>query len=360
MPAPSSSDARPRAGALAIAVCAAAAATALTLDVPSARRDAFEFFQPAISLAEDDWNRLDRHEPIARVLPGADEEIAVFAAVRVDVDGNRLVAWVRRVEDLKRSSYVPAIGRLSDPPRVEDLAALELDEEDLVEVRTCRPRSCAIALSAEEMRQLQRAQAGAGEWRAAVQREFRRVVLQRVNVYRKGGQHAFAPYESGGESVNPAQHFSALLGHSSFLRERVPLFTEYIDKYPHAPTANVESFLYWSKERLAGRPIISVTHVAIIRGPADAGVDALVAGKQVFATHYLNASLGLTAIVRGHQGSAAYLVYLNRSEVDVLDRWFGGLVRWFAERRVRSEAADILRGLRIRLESGEPLTVREP
>jgi hypothetical protein len=82
--------------------------------------------------------------------------------------------------------------------------------------------------------------------------------------------------------------------------------------------------------------------------------DALVAGKEIFTTRYLNGSLGFTAIVPGGRGSRHYLVYLNRSDVDVLGGVFGGIVRWFMERRLRSEAQDVLQGLRRRLESGEP------
>ena len=67
-----------------------------------------------------------------------------------------------------------------------------------------------------------------------------------------------------------------------------------------------------------------------------------------------NASLGLTAIMRGSDGRN-YLVYLNRSEVDVLGGFFGGLVRMVVGRRLKAEASDVLRGLRNRLESGEPV-----
>ena len=82
--------------------------------------DPFAFFQPSVTLSMDDRRQLDRGEPIARVLPGQDHEIAVFAAVRVDIDGNRLVAWMRRIEVLKKSAYVLAISRFSDPPTIED------------------------------------------------------------------------------------------------------------------------------------------------------------------------------------------------------------------------------------------------
>jgi hypothetical protein len=328
------------------ASAAVVAAGLLMADIPPSVRavDPFQFFRPSVGITEEDRRQLDDNEPIARMIPSVDGEIAVFAAVRINVDGDRLVTWIRRIEELKRSSYVPSIGRISDPPHIEDFADLQLDEEDVNAVRECRPQRCDIALSTAEIGQMQRVVAGAGmEWRAAVQREFRRIALQRVQAYITEGQLTL-------------QRFPSILAHSLFLTLGVPAFAKYLDAYPHAPIENVESFLYWSKERLAGRAIVSVTHVSIVRGEHDVP-ETLVAGKQIFATHYLTASLGVTAIVRDASTGVRYLAYLNRSEVDVLDRWYGGMVRWFAERRVRSEAADVLRGLRTRLESGDPPAV---
>jgi hypothetical protein len=40
--------------------------------------------------------------------------------------------------------------------------------------------------------------------------------------------------------------------------------------------------------------------------------------------------------------------------VDVLGGAFGGLVRWFMQRRLKEDAATVLEGLRQRLEGGEP------
>lgn len=69
-----------------IAFVALLALQALT-SVPLA--DPFAFFQPSLTITADDRRQLDRGEPIARVLPGNGLEVAVFAAVRVDVDGDR-------------------------------------------------------------------------------------------------------------------------------------------------------------------------------------------------------------------------------------------------------------------------------
>lgn len=81
------------------------------------------------------------------------------------------------------------------------------------------------------------------------------------------------------------------------------------------------------------------------------------AGRQIFATHYLNASLGVTALMRGAPGGPNYLVYVNRSELDVLDGPFAGLIRWFIGKRLKAEAAGALVGLRRRLEGGDPPTI---
>jgi hypothetical protein len=97
-----------------------------------------------------------------------------------------------------------------------------------------------------------------------------------------------------------------------------------------------------------------VTHLSIFRGAGGTQPDALVAGRGIFATHYVNASLGLTALVRAAPGGPNYFVYLNRSDLDLLTGPFAGIMKRIIQRRVRSEAASVLRGLRQRLESGVP------
>jgi hypothetical protein len=327
----------------------------LTLQIitTAASADPFALFQPAVTITADDRRQLDRGEPIARVLPAEELEVAVLAAVPVNIDGDRMVAWIRRIEELKKSAYVLAIRRFSDPPRIEDLADLTLDDEELSEIRACRPGRCGVKLSAAEMSTLQRAAAGAGNaWKATLQEEFRRVALERVNVYVSG--ESIGPFENHGDRIWPAQEFARLVDHSTFLVDHLPAFAEQLRAGPRSPHPGIESFLYWSKERVANRPIISVTHVNIIRSGDAGSPDVLVAGKEIFSTHYINASLGLTALMRGEPGGPNYLVYVNRSQVDVLHGIFAGIIRWFMQRRLKAEAANVLQGLRRRLESGEP------
>jgi len=74
-----------------------------------------------------------------------------------------------------------------------------------------------------------------------------------------------------------------------------------------------------------------------------------VAGRQVFATHYQNGSLGLTMLLRGCNGPPNYLAYVNRSEVDVIRGLFGWLARRVIQGRLEDDAVGILEGLRERM-----------
>ena len=58
--------------------------------------------------------------------------------------------------------------------------------------------------------------------------------------------------------------------------------------------------------------------------------------------------------MRGDPGGSNYLMYVNRSEMDMLRGLFGGIVRWVMERRLKAKAAKVLQGLKRRFESGEP------
>lgn len=317
--------------------------------------DPFAFFRPSVIVSSDERARLDRGEAVVRVLPAESGEVAVFAAVRVDADGDRLAAWVRDIAELKKSPFVKAIARFSDPPRLEDLEALALDDEDLEAIRRCRPGNCQLKLGAAEIASFQAAiRAAPDSWKLTLQEAFRQAMLARVDAYLAGGHALLPPHADRDDPPSPLDAFSMILRRSAYLTERLPAFVDYLNRYPQAPVpARVESFVYWSKEQLAGKATVNATHVSMLGSNADSQLELLVAGKQIFATHYMNGSLNITAIVRG-PAAQRYLVTLNRSRVDILGRWFGGVARMVIDRRVKREASEVLQGLRRRLESGGP------
>jgi hypothetical protein len=344
-----------RRGFLSVAVVVAADAAWHFVAATQGPADPFAFFGPTVNVTAKDRQRLDNGEAVVRILPGGDHDIAVFAAVSTKAGGDRLTAWVQRIEQLKRSAVVRAVGRFSDPPRLEDLDELSLTDDELDKIRTCRPRDCGVKLTASEMTALQRELAvGGGAWKARLQAAFRGVVLARVRAYLAGGHTALPMYDDGRTKRPLEASFAGIIQKSPYLVQRLPELTRRLQQFPRAPIENGETFFYWSTELFGGRPVTSATHVTILASDEPALPVVLVAGKQIMATHYMNGSLTITAILRGRPGGPNYLVTLNRSEVDVLGGFFGGFVRLVIERRVKSEASDLLQGLRNRLEAGPP------
>lgn len=322
---------------------------------PARESDPFEFLAPWVIVSPEDRARLDRDQVLTRTLSGKDGQLAVFVATRLKAQPDALVAWTRAIAELKRSTFVLAIGRFSDPPSRSDLEQLTLDEPDLDAIRRCRPGACGLMLSAGDIESLTAvvASAGAG-WQDAAQRELRRLLTERVIQYRAGGLASLSPPADRKNPRSAADALSAIVERSPYLR-KLPSVVAWLKEDPRADSG-VESFFYWSKEHYGrGKPVISVTHVGIVRPQSDHRLPAvLVAGKQIFATHYIEGGLGLTMILRDATNGTLYLAYVNRTQVDMLRGFFGGFVRGVLEGGVERQAPLIMRGLRTRLESGSP------
>jgi hypothetical protein len=322
----------------------------------STRSDPFEFFAPSVVVSEKERERLDRDEPVVQTLPGDDGQLAVFVATRLDAPPDALVAWTRRIAALKQSRFVLAVGRFSDPPTPADLHNLSLDERDLEAVRECTPGDCELKLSAPEIESLKSAAESSGtEWQEAVQEEFRRLVVARIDLYRTGGLSALSPAGDRKKPKHPAEVFSSILAKSPYL-EQLPHVERWLQAYPQADEPAIESFFYWSKEQYGrGKPVISVTHVGIVHPEPGHNLPAvLIVAKQILATHYTEGALGLTMVMPDPANGTSYLVYLNRSQLDLLRSSFAGLFRGALERRLDRDAPEVVRGLRARLESGAP------
>jgi len=316
-------------------------------------------FPLALSLTPGDYTELKAGEAIVELLPADEKEVAVRAITQTVAAPSALMEWTRQIEDLQKGRYVAAIGRFSQPPRLADLEGLSLDDEDLTDLRRCRPGKCGVKLSLAEIAQLRKAIAAAGvEWKTAAQQTFRTIVLARAERYLAEGHTASVSYLDARKPVLLDSEFAAVASEVALVHPRLFPLTNYLSLYPQGDMPDVESFLYWSKESLGAKPIVSITHVAMIESRDERVREAIVAKKQVYASHYILASLSFTAISASPDGTQQYLVYLNRSRSDVFNGLFGGFIRRTIARRLRAEAPQALQALRQRLES-EPPGVRD-
>jgi len=293
---------------------------------------------------------------VVDVLPARGGDIAIFGAAKIRVGDERLTASMRQIDDLQRGPYVPIAVRFSDPPRLQDLDRLVLDGSDLDDIRDCERGDCGLKLSGDEIDRLRRRMVMAGgQWQSAVQTEFRSIMLNRAVTYLARGNDGMAPYQDHERPVLPGVEVHGIATRMDAAKLAEPGVAEYLRRFPDMRRDDIESFLYWSKERFgSGKAIVAITRVSIIPGVGDGQTELIVASKQVFATHYFSASLSFVSITTPMPSGDRYLVYARRSHVDVLLGFWGGLTRRIVESRIKGDGPSVLEVIRRRIEGGDP------
>lgn len=339
---------------------AAIAVLALLLSPPVSRpqdhaADPFAVFGAAARLSAGDRRDLLAGRTVVRLVEQTEKShVGVFVAARIDVTPARFAERVRDSASLWKGQAVPATGAFATPARAEDVAALELPRKDLDDLPECEPGDCVVKLAAPEIQRLRSVIAREPvRWRERVQEEFRKMALDRVSAYRRGGLAALAPFHDHHEPIDPAAVFARLFAESEALRARAPQVAEYLERYPHGPLpAGGFQHMYWLSTDEPPRTTIQALHVLVrLEGGGTAGSpEVLVVSRQVFSTHYINGSLAITALLRDPANpSVRYMAYLNRSAVDGLGGFFSGLKRFFVERRIRGAAKAAFERLKQRI-----------
>jgi hypothetical protein len=327
-----------------------AAAVVAGRQTPAVAR-AFAFVQPWVQFSRGDQATLAEGGVVAEALQVASDEVAGVGAVRVDISGDELLDLVAKLEALRAAPEVQAAERFSKPPRLSDLDALTLDDRDLDAIQSCRPGSCDVKLSDDAIARL-KALATGPDWKQKVQEGFRALVLDRVRTYLSDGLGALPAHHDHSDPVAPGAAFVYLLDRAPFLARRLPGLTRYLKGPPADPPPGVDWFIYWSKEKFGDKNIVRVVQLALLTpAPGEGLPDAVIVGKQILATHYLDAFLDVTAIVPAGGGSPRYLLYYNRSRVDFLGGFFGPFKRAIAGGHVRDDLKTLLERLRLRLEA---------
>jgi hypothetical protein len=287
-------------------------------------------------LTQEQWNAVKRGEIGVRVLDtGEPTEVAIAGAARVQAATRCFTAQLEDIETFKKSPSVLRIKKLASPLDRTDLDEFSLEPGDMAKLRNCRAGDCAVKLPPGSLERLQ----NEVDWSrpdasAEAQSIVREQLFRYLEDYRRRGDDALPVYRDKGRPVALADEFHEVLKDSAGFAKLVPDFYQYLEDYPNRTLAGVIDFLYWSTESFGLKPVTSVTHVLIYRQPGR----VTVASKQIYASHYFDASLGLTAALDDESGASRpgmYLVYLNRSRIDFLAGLWGGLRRALARGRLR-------------------------
>lgn len=318
-----------------------------------------ELLQKHFKVTEENLASLERGEAVTKVLKTRErKEVAALGMVRVNASADLFIDKFRDIVAFKKSAAVLQIGKFSNPPRLDDLNSLSLDPCCLDAIKNCEVSRCEMKMSAEMMERFRKElNPSAPDYKERANTLTRRTLFDYVKAYMQVGNPALIEYHDQEHGVRLADQFRSLLEQYRFLADYAPEFHKYLEEFHKASSPDVEDFIYWSKESYGLKPVLSITHVAIYKRTLGNRTEVLIASKQLYANHYFEGSLGLTAFVEGSQGpssSGSYLMYLNRSRADALRGWFIGLKRSIIGARIRDGLAKNLRLIKRRVESYTP------
>lgn len=339
--------ARWRGLALTLALTAAAVPLVAGVAAAPARDLTRQYLITSFDLTAADFRRLAAGQVVARTLPGEGaRDITTFGVVRVQVTPEFYVSRVSDIIRFKQDDAVLQIGVFGRPPHLDDISELTLDDADIRDLRGCRVGDCDLQLPADAIARFR----SELDWRrpdaaAAANRLMQQVLVEYVTEYQRHGAAAAMHYADRPEPLSLRDEFISLAAPTHGGWQPFAALRQHLSHYTGVAGSSTKDLVYWSKEKVAKRGVASVTHLAIARTADHSPADYAIASKQLYGTHYYDASLGLTVLLRDRAPEAApaiYVAYVNRSRIDVVGGLFGGVARRLISSRARSTVAEQL------------------
>ena len=323
----------------------------LQATVPQRPASLTRFLEQSIGLDAAQLAAVERGEPVAKVLEARDRrDVALFGIITAPLTRE---AWASQLRDFPASLRTPnrtQLGIFSNPATESDVAAVVINPRDVAEMKDCKPGNCVVKLPATDMQRIrEQMNWKAPDLQAQLSAYARRRLVEYVTDYRTRGDSALPVYDDRGNlNVRSSEAFAAQLAESPFVYQNVPSLQHYLATYPQGSLpGGAAEILYWSEDALPRlRPILSVTHLVLYTPPELPGLTLLTA-KQIYANHYFETALDLTAAIDRNPG--IYLLVLRRFRFDNLP---GGILN------IRGRAIGALRDQLV-LDLRRQQTIRE-
>jgi hypothetical protein len=321
-------------------------------DTPEPHR----FFREYVGLSDDQIATIRNGKALARVLESRTlDEVFVFGAVYVESTPEKYVKLASNIESLRKLPNYLAIQEFSDPPQLSDLDGFTLDEQDIQELKKCKPGHCEVQLPSESMEAFQQSV----DWSSPdvteqVNRLAKKLALEAITRYQQGGNEALGTYRDKAHPSIVADTFRSLLSRSKALPVYLPELNHYLLDYPTAPSEHIQSKFYWEKVNFGLKPTIRVVQAIIYRDVGTAGPAYAIAVKQLYASHYFETALDLTFCVpdaENRERPGFYLITMKGSQQAGLTGLKGSLVRKVAVDKTRASLERALATIKQRLEA---------
>jgi len=318
-------------------------------------REPRSFFREQMGLSDDQIAAIAHGRVVAKVLPSnTPAEIIVFGAVFVNATPEEYVKLAFDMGRLQRLPGYLGVRQFSDPPVLSDLDGFALEPEDIRNLRSCRPGKCDVQLPAVAMQELQKAL----DWSnpdvaTQVNERVRRMALEILRRYQAVGNSVLGSYRDTDRPFDVDAQFQSLLGRSAALPVYLPELGRYLLDYPNATLDNVESMFYWERVDFGLKPTVRLNHAIAYRSAGPRGAAQGVAVKQLYASHYFQLALDLTACVTENgrnTDTGFYLISLRGSTQQGFTGLTGSLLRRIVVSRTRSAQEKALINIKKALE----------
>ena len=341
---------------LKLSLCAGLLCGAVSTCWPEGNPGLDTFFKDYVGLSQDQIKEIQHGKTVAKILESrTPDEVFVFGGVYIESTPESYLKLAVNIDELRKLPGFLAIRKFSDPPQLSDLDDFALDQEDLKELRECKPDHCDVQLPAEAIEEFQRAVNWSSPDAAAQANQLaRRMALEGLLAYIRGGNEALGTFRDKKKPADVGNTFQSLLSRSKALPVYLPEFNRYLLEYPEFKLANTESQFYWEKVNFGLKPTLRIVQVIVYRGASPSEPAYTVAIKQLYSSHYFRTALDLTICVLDTSRSDArgfYLITLKGSEQAGLTGFKGGIVRKVAVGKTRSSLERHLATIKQQLEA---------
>lgn len=293
---------------------------------------------------------IERGEPVIKVISSNDpREIAVCGVIELPSGPEKVLeAFQLSVSRLKQKSLLQS-GKFSKQPRVDDLESLTLNDRDIEDLKRCTVGDCKLKLSATMIQRFQKSiDWNAIDYKDQVNQLFRLMIVEYVTAYLQKGNAALIEYADQRVRVLLAREQESLLANLLYVNDVAPEFVRHL-KALRQSAIPVEHSLSWAQVNFGLKPVVVITDTATYRSEVDGVPLVLVLSKQIYAHHYFDASLSLTAVIGEQTGTKSNLLYVNHSRSSALSGFFSGFKHRMVEGRVTDDLNRLLRETRLNI-----------
>lgn len=265
-------------------------------------------------------------------------DVAVLGIIGIHLTREAYLARMRDLQALV-ASRPEKYGMIGDPIPASELQSVFFDGSEWRDLENCDKGDCAFKMPLLLMRQF----AQSVDWEGSdAQRQadsvMRSAMVDLVTAYRARGNSGLLRYDDT-NGVLAGDAFSALIVQSQFLRQYAPAFRDFVAGYPANRPDGAADAIYWSMYRIPHlRSTFTLNQILVYT--SSSGIP-LIVRKQLYADHYFESSLEISAVFDAPDlagGPGIYLVSVQRFRFDNLP---GGLFN--VRGRVRSQLQKLLK-----------------